>query len=283
MSNILRVIISDPLSDEEVQIVVPNTGTYTSEQIALKNQNYLNMGLIFLLIVTVLVITSVVASRILRTKRLKSFSVNKKTRIGCGILSFLMLLGFFVSGLVAKSMNVMAEEPDTPETPVLRDGDEPGGEEGSENISVTAEDVTIEIERTGEPIFATGSATVTVNESLEGDYVLHISATRSSDLRLVGAESSNEKISSINESGIRLGLNTYGIMMKQGASYDDWGWDRVYVKPSSGAYFGHFSSPVSAGDKVTVYFGVYVDDSLPAGTYETELEYWLGLNDPGGN
>lgn len=283
MSNILRVIISDPLSDEEVQIVVPNTGTYTSEQIALKNQNYLNMGLIFLLIVTVLVITSVVASRILRTKRLKSFSVNKKTRIGCGILSFLMLLGFFVSGLVAKSMNVMAEEPDTPETPVLRDGDEPGGEEGSENISVTAEDVTIEIERTGEPIFATGSATVTVNESLEGDYVLHISATRSSDLRLVGAESPSGKISSIVAYDVPLQLNTYGITMEQGTSYDDWRWDQVFVSPSSSGYFGHFRSPVLAGDKATVYFGVYVDDSLPAGTYETELEYWLGLNDPGGN
>lgn len=275
MSNILRVIISDSHSDEEVQIVVPNTGTYTSEQIALKNQNYLNVGLIFLLIVTVLAITFVVASRILRTKRLKSFSVNKKTRIGCGILSFLMLLGLFVGGLVVKSMNVMAEEPDTLEASVLRDGDAPGGEEGSEKIPVTAEDVTIEIERTGEPVLAVGSATITVNESLEGDYALHISATRSSDLRLVGAESSSEKISSIVAYDVPLQLNTYGITMEQGTSYDDWRWDQVFVSPSSSGYFGHFRSPVSAGDKATVYFGVYIDDSLPAGIYETEVDYWL--------
>lgn len=284
MSNILRVIISDASSNEGnatgeiTTTAAPETGSFTGEKNNLTSgQASLNGFFIAIAIIIFAFVLGigVILSRRAKIHRLRKTEVNKINhfKINARIkkaslygLAFIVLfgtLGLLFSWLVRIQKEARAT-----------------------GLSITTEDTTIVIERDGGPVFATASSTITFNEATDYGFVLRVSALGDNSLKLVGG---TKKIESLEEvkfagEGKTLSPNTYGLLAdwenyayiagyKEEYDQPIWGGIPVRSEENSGHLIRNYSSSTQIGDTETIDFGIYVDETIPAGTYEVEIEY----------
>ncbi|MBQ3470610.1 hypothetical protein IJH23_02795 [Candidatus Saccharibacteria bacterium] len=268
MSNTLRVIISDAVTggdDNVTETIVPGTGTYTkSASDNMANQTILPIVLITMTIIISFAVVYVVLSRIIKKKNEKKaskqpkfktpdFAIKKIKKAGYEALVLALLLG--TGGLLINHSARIEQAK-------------------AIGLSITTEDTTITVERSGDSAFAMASATVTINEATNRGYALYVKAVNDANLKLVSGTEQINALALQNDLA-NLALNTYGITTDGNATDETVAWDSILkLDDATNAY--HIltkNSATEANDTATVYFGAYVDTTLPAGTYEGEIEY----------
>lgn len=277
MSNTLRVIVSDAVTggdDNATETIVPGTGTYTkSVSDNMANQTILPIVLITMAIIISFVVVYVVLSRIIKKKNEKKaskqpkfktpdFAIKKIKKAGYEALVLALLLG--TGGLLINHSARIEQAK-------------------AIGLSITTEDTTITVERSGDSTFAIAKATVTVEEPTDYGYLVYAYALNSSDLQLVGDDSPENKISSVNGSEVELGINSFGVTTDESAKADELVWGNVLVPGQYAGPFNVLTKKVAteAGDKAIFYYGVLVDADLPEGTYEGTVEYYVNERKPG--
>lgn len=285
MSNILRVIISDASSNEGnatgeiTTTTAPETGSFTGEKNNLTSgQASLNGFFIAIAIIIFAFVLGigVILSRRAKIHRLRKTEVNninhfkinaRIKKVGLYGLAFIVLFGT-LGLLFSWLLRIQKEARAT-------------------GLSITTEDTTIVIERDGGPVFATASSTVTINEATTHGYILGISVLGGDNaLSLVGGAGKIDSLEPI--SGVGYGKilrpNTYGLLAdkenfvyiansKKEYNQPIWGGIPVQDEENTSFIIQAIHSSSQVGYTETVDFGVYVDETIPAGVYEAEIEY----------
>ena len=261
MSNVLRVVVEDVESP-----VVPDTGgevtpsangaPYTGSFSVLDTSSTSGINFASLLPFSIFgfVLLFILAVFMIRFRRSKKPNFKIKVtakRIMCfGIVltSISGLLGFFVNTNL-KNYDVNA---------------------AGETLNITSQDTTINIIRETEVNYATARVEVTLNEPTAAGYDFYIYAPNGNMLE-PESDAQAEVISSVESVNSMLSGNTYGVGVSDEAMGEVW--NPISESESAPMMIVSSNEATTIGDKIIFYYGVLVNQDLPAGTYTTEVEY----------
>ena len=276
MSNILRVVVEDapspivpddPVTPDEPFIpdtedgepVVPNTNhstaPYTGKFTILdtkqtNNTNFTNilpfaaLGLVLLIF-----IISILKFRHQGSKF--KISPKRTIRFSAAIILVLGVAGF-LAGSILKNHNVEAID---------------------EILDITSSDTTINITKETEANYATAEVEITLNEPTTAGYNLYVYAPNGNELK-PESSTQEETILSVESENSALASNTYGVTFSDTEiDFADTIWNPISESENSPLLVISYPDATNTNDKITFYYGVLVDQNLPAGTYTTEIEY----------
>ncbi|MBR6505593.1 hypothetical protein IKT18_02015 [Candidatus Saccharibacteria bacterium] len=278
MSSKIMVNISEPAP--EADIVIPDTGTLSmSDGVnSFSNDVAPIVGVVALLLLAMAAIIAVII-RCRNKKRIgfgkhESFSSVsglhlKKSwapRIACMTLIFLVsAFAVFNSGISQGAVNAEGLEEENPilNGGTIKTGDSVDGEE----LSISTEDVAIEVEMGDEPVFGVGSTTVTIDSATTNGYTL-VAYIDSNTTDLI-SEDSDMAIEMLETVGAQaLTENTWGIALEEPTSWDSSIFrglpttekEAMIVKVSG-------TKPTPVDDETTLYYSAYVTPDLDYGVY----------------
>ena len=287
MANMINVVVRDAESPED-DIVVPDTGWYTSSTESHNTSNFVAP------IITTGAISFVVLLLLILAKRkyslVDSFSIQTKKKwrtVKC--LGILAILATFVTSMSFHSIinkNAVA----------------------SDNlISITSSDTTItiireandtetstEIDETEEPTTSFGIATATIklNESTPLGYNIYAYTPDGNILKPITTNASNESntgneantgnesnttdavINPVSSNNSPLSNNTWGIALTNAEDIkpEDTIWN-IVGDESNAILVASFDESTAPNTTITLRFGVLVDSTLPTGVYSANIEY----------
>ena len=258
MSNILNVVVKDvepevvPGDDSADEATTPDTGRFTTTVLQQSNTNNPISFTPAIFVGGSIVFLAIFLALRFRSKKTFGFNKNKLSlapKFAC-ILSLLCL----TFGLVGLLVNTHSSKAATGDLDITPSGD------------------TITIERVkGEPAYAAAKAEVTMNESAIG-YDLFVYAPEGNELTSEGQESS---ITPVAEPESKLTANTWGVTAytTEDITTDSAIWNPVSEAADEPTLVATADDTIAGGDKISFYYGIYIDKDLPAGTYTTSIEY----------
>lgn len=138
---------------------------------------------------------------------------------------------------------------------------------GPENLTVTSEDVEIEVEIGNEPVLMYVPATVTVRESTDAGYELSVYS--SGALCINGTE----HCTITQSTGSSLQDNSWGLSIIEPIEGNTVSWKGVPASSSNAVKISAPDIETLAESQTTVYYGVYITPDLPDGEYSGTLNY----------
>ncbi len=142
-----------------------------------------------------------------------------------------------------------------------------------ETLDITTADTTINITKETEANYALATAEITLNEPTAAGYDLYVYAPNGNELK-PELSTQEETILSVESENSTLASNTYGIAISDTEiNFADAIWDPIAESENSPLLIVSYPEATNTGNKITFYYGVLVDQNLPAGTYTTDIEY----------
>ena len=142
-----------------------------------------------------------------------------------------------------------------------------------ETLDITTADTTINIAKETEANYALATAEITLNEPTAAGYDLYVYAPNGNELK-PELSTQEETILSVESENSTLASNTYGIAISDTEiNFADAIWDPIAESENSPLLIVSYPEATNIGNKITFYYGVLVDQNLPAGTYTTDIEY----------
>ncbi len=142
-------------------------------------------------------------------------------------------------------------------------------------IDITASDTTITVVRDNGPAHAVASTTITLNEATPAGYNLYVYGPEGNELT---AENTTATIRPVPSSNSAISNNTYGVTAdaeedQTAPVITDTVWNPVGSSEESPLLITTTTEATNIGDTITIYYGILVDETLPAGTYTGSIEY----------
>ena len=239
----------------------PDTGilTHTSNIITGgSNTFYIGMGVITA-IALIVILPIIFARKGLFKKPVSGFSVFSKKKL----LPKILFLALFSFGITFSVLDIAKHS---------ASGTNATGSTASDDVlTITTEDLEIDIELYDEPVYKSGQTTVTVATGTEGGYTLSAYASAAD---LVNEKNSEGKISGLTASGLTtLTDNTWGFSLTAPESKDSPTWQSLPTTAQDAFVIKSTTAATPANDQTTVYYGTYVTPDLPTGTYAGTINY----------
>ena len=239
MESKLNIIVTDET------IPIPNTGDISSESLTTSGVQITPiLSMLFLTLISIIVI-SIIRTR--KRRELKKFNSDptkiKNQNLIESIFFASCILGLFLGSSIERITSNAVNSP-----------------------KFSVDDTTIYVTRSNEEnTFATASSEITLHENFENGYNLNI--TGDGKLKLENG-TEDDIIEPTDPTDATLSINSYGItIIQDDLNPDDeiWGSIPFFTRSES--------KPYESGDKIKITYGVYIDDSLPAGKYTGTLKY----------
>ena len=259
--------ISEPREDDEEQgeaIVVPDTGTLSMENGGSAPIDFLPVIGVATMLLAVFAVVTIIIARIRNKKKIsfeaqksyKGFHLKKNLLPRCvGLATLILVFMFAITKLNSTQGGAEAYMF--------------GGEE-VDTLSITMEDVAVDVEMENKAAFGLGSTEITINSATQTGYTL-LAYVDSETTNLVKQDGDGDLVvKMINEEEGAQGLmeNTWGVALEapinqyspifRGLPETE---EKAMVVNVSG------TNPTPAGDKVTLYYGAYVTPDLEYGIY----------------
>ncbi len=254
MSNI-RVNVGAP--DE---VPVPNTGAYTSisdTTTSGSNTFYIGIGAV-IAIALVIILPVILVRKGIFKKPVSGFSLSSKKKL---LPRFLALL-IITFGMTFSILNVAKNNSN--ETNALESSPE-------DILTITTEDVNIDVELYDEPVYVSVPNTVTVNNKVMGGYTLSV-YTDSKDL--IHSENTDNKISGLSgDTTTTLSDNSWGLSLTAPENQSSNTWRAIPTSADNALTLKTTTGETTDHDETTVYYGVYLSPDAPHGTYTGTINY----------
>ncbi len=144
-----------------------------------------------------------------------------------------------------------------------------------EALTIATDDIDLNVLRTdGESAYGVVENEITVLNSTENGYILgaYVSGTG-----IISQNDSSDKIEMITASNSTLGLNTWGMATETPDDQDSQVWNPMPTKQTDAFVIRSVDSSTPDDDSTTIYYGVYVDSSLPDGDYSGGLVNYFAV------
>ncbi|MBR5647366.1 hypothetical protein IKW73_00265 [Candidatus Saccharibacteria bacterium] len=234
MESLFKLIVQD------ADIVVPDTGTYTTGGAANGDANLIS---IILASVCLTIIAGIIALRIIKRR--------KKSKEACAGIVAAIIAGLLVTA-PAINTNALNKELD---------------------ITV-AETITATIDRGKGETYVVVPVDITLNEATPNGFNLYMYGGELTD--------GTNTISLVSADGSKITEGTWGVVIDADSepAIDDEVWGQIGTASSPKMVLSG-TDEVPAGATGRIYYGVAIDDDIPAGTYTTTIgfsvENYLGM------
>ena len=142
-------------------------------------------------------------------------------------------------------------------------------------LTVTAEDVNMNVDIFENPVFAVASSSVYVSTSTEGGYVLSAYIT---DTDMVSSSNSANKIPmNSTTSPSKLTENTWGVAFTRPDNENSTVFRSLPTTAAAPLTIKTKDSATSANDETTIYYGVYLNHNQPSGTYSSGVINYVAV------
>jgi hypothetical protein len=257
-------VVPDTGGDDSA--VTPNTGTITTDNYNGGAVTPVIGGIVAILLITIFAIVVAAIYRN-RMKKVEKSSSDKSNRHFLTMTTGLILLltAFTVFGFLKSNDSHFSAHAD-------------GGTNNSNTISISTNDVDINVELTDEPVYAMATSTVTVNSATEAGYTLS-AYVENADLV---SEVSADQVSSLtpSTSTTKLADNTWGVALTSPADQESEVFVGLPTDISNPMTIKETTEATTAGDTTNLYFATYVTPDLDYGTYTGATIHYIAVANP---
>lgn len=250
-------VVPDTSSDSTDGATSPNTGSFTvAESNHSAGINFATVLPTALFGLITLTLSIILAVKIYRNKKAKSNFKIKTNAKKVLCVTFILSLIFGTASLFTNNFSETHNVKATGET-----------------LDITTADTTINITKETEANYALATAEITLNEPTVAGYDLYVYAPNGNELK-PELSTQEEAILSVESENSTLASNTYGIAFSDTEiDLADAIWNPIAESEDSPLLIISYPEATATDDKITFYYGVLVDQNLPAGTYTTDIEY----------
>ena len=149
--------------------------------------------------------------------------------------------------------------------------------ETSDTLSITTNDVAINIELENDPVYAMSTSTVTVNSATEAGYVL---SAYVENANLVSEESTDQITSLTTSEATKLSDNTWGVALASPTDQNSEVFFGLPTDASTPMVLKQTDEATAAGDAMTLYYATYVTPELDYGTYTGAVINYIAVANP---
>ena len=254
-------VVPDTGGDESE--TTPNTGMITTDNYNSGMATPVIGGVVAILLMTIFII---VGAAIYHNKSKKSSSHKQSRRfltVTTGLI--LLLTSFVVFGLLKSNDNHFSAHAE-------------GETRDPNSISITTNDVEINVEITDQPVYAMATSTVTVDAATEAGYTLSAYVENAD---LVSSESTDQ-VSSLapSASATKLADNTWGVSLTNPTDQDSEVFVGLPTDISNPMTIKETTDATDAGDTTSLYFATYVTPDLDYGTYTGATIHYIAVANP---
>ena len=241
------------------EIYVPDTGMLT----AITNNNsgsnttfYLGIGVIIAVFLAVVLPVVFIKKRNIKINHDK-LSLFSRKKFAYRIM-FLALLSF---GVTFSALGAI--ENNTNGTNAI-DGNR------DDILTITTENINIDVELDDEPAYVSVPNKVTVNNKVMGGYTLSVYADTKD---LISTTDDNNKISGLNGVATTLSKNSWGMSLTAPENQGSTSWRAIPTSLQDAVTIKTTTEEATDHDETTVYYGVYLTPDFPQGTYTGVINY----------
>lgn len=258
-----------PDTDGTDTIVTPETGVISNNGYSGSSATPIIGGIAAILLIMTSVIATITVHHHRIKKAEKAYSVKQNKRYFSIATGLVLLLTFFaVFGLLKLSDNHFSVQA------------EGGGSGEAGTLSITTNDVDINVELIDEPVYAMATSTVTVNTATETGYVLS-AYVENADL-VQEDSSSTSQIPSLPASGSETTLsdNTWGVALTAPSDQDSEVFVGLPTDADNPMIIKETDEATEAGDTTNLYYATYVTPELDYGTYTGATIHYIAVANP---
>ncbi len=251
-------------TDSTDVIVTPSTGTVGTDSYGNNMATPIIGGVAIVLLVTMLIAVATIVNHRKAKKAEETSSSESSKRSLRIVIGFVLLLSFTtVFGYLKSNDSHFSARADSAQ---------------EDSLSITVNDVDINIEVSDSPVYAMATSAVTVNTATEAGYTLS-AYVENADLV---AENTTQKISSLtsSESATKLADNTWGVALTNPTDQNSEVFFGLPTSASNPMTIKETTAATSVGDTSTLYYATYVTPDLDCGTYTGATIHYIAVANP---
>lgn len=256
------------VDEDDSTVTVPSTGIFGALDTGGNGSNGSNhlAAPVFSVVFMVLAIIVLAAYLARRASHLENPKLSKHAK---GVVTGLLLIvtSFLVFSLLKLSDNsLLVHAVDTDNT-------------DANTLSVTAEDIDIDIELEDEPIYATGKSIVTVQSATKAGYTLvaYLSGDTADLVNKTNPSAANKIAGLSSEPNQSLTANTWGVSLTEPASKDSKIFTGIPNDKDRPMTIKEVDEATDANDTTTLYYATYVTPGLEYGAYTGAVINYIAI------